>query len=458
MERAAEGGFHAVPSRRWRLIFGAGILVLVIAIGWCAHALVGAIAALRTAEIADVGWNASQLEVQLVKVQHLLAEAKAGNPQRLLLQRRWDNLLSRIPPLDAAVTDDLKAAQPDFAPTLNEIKVQLADMETYVNVRHGNLVQSVDVLETPAAVLAVPVRRLAVMATQYWDLYIERHRADLVNKIAALAAVAAGLLLLVGMNRAVILRQHRKLRASGAALRDALEAAEAAGRAKTNFMARMSHELRTPLNAIIGFSDMMQREMLGPLGRPQYRDYSVGILSAGRNLLGLVDSVLDVSRLEAGTLPVTQELVALEELANGCIHRMAAQARESSVELTSTMPEDLPRVRVDPTHLTKILLQLLDNAVKFAPAGCHVELGARYGDGRLEIWVKDDGAGISAEDLDGVLQPFNQVRNHLVFHGEGLGLGLPIAKSLTELNGGEFELSSRPGRGTEARLRFTAAA
>jgi signal transduction histidine kinase len=458
MDASGEGGFDPATLGRWRLAFAAGMLVLVIAIGWVGHALVGAIAALRTADIADIGWNASQLEVQLVKVQHLLAEAKAGNPQRLLLQRRWDNLLSRIPPLDAAVTADLRAVQPDFAPTLADIKSQLADMQAYVRVRNGNLVQSVDVLEGPATALAVPVRRLAVMAVQYWDLYIERHRSDLVNKIAALAVLSAGLLLLVAVNQAVIVSQHRRLRVAGTALRGALEMAEAAGRAKTNFMARMSHELRTPLNAIIGFSDIMQREMLGALGQAQYRDYAAGILSAGRNLLGLVDSVLDVSRLEAGTLPVTQELVELDALARGCIDRMAAQAREHSVDLTSAMPEDLPRLRIDPAHLTKILLQLLDNAVKFAPAGCRVELGARHGDGRLEIWVKDNGAGIAPEDLAGVLQPFSQVRNHLVFHGEGLGLGLPIAKSLTELNGGEFELSSTPGQGTEARLRFVAAA
>jgi signal transduction histidine kinase len=105
------------------------------------------------------------------------------------------------------------------------------------------------------------------------------------------------------------------------------------------------------------------------------------------------------------------------------------------------------------------LLQLLENAVKFGPNGCHVELGACRNDaGKLEIWVKDDGPGIPAEDLNTVLTPFNQVRNHLVFHHEGLGLGLPIAKSLTELNGGEFELTSQIGHGTEARLRFDAAA
>jgi signal transduction histidine kinase len=169
--------------------------------------------------------------------------------------------------------------------------------------------------------------------------------------------------------------------------------------------------------------------------------------------------VLDVSRIESGSVPVTQELVAFDEMARSCVAAIATQARNGAVEIANVVPEDLPLLRVDPAHLRKILIQLLDNAVKFAPNGCHVELGARRcSTGKLEIWVKDDGPGIAAEDLRNVLTPFNQVRNHLVFHHEGLGLGLPIAKSLTELNGGEFELTSALGHGTEARLRFEAAA
>jgi signal transduction histidine kinase len=220
----------------------------------------------------------------------------------------------------------------------------------------------------------------------------------------------------------------------------------------------MSHELRTPLNAIIGFAEIMHSEIFGPLGNIRYRDYSVGILASGRNLLTLVDSVLDVARIASGTLPVSRELVALDDMARACIAAIRQQTRNGAVEIANIVPDDLPPLRVDPDHLRKILLQLLDNAVKFGPSGCHVELGARRNAQKLEIWVRDDGPGISAADLENILTPFNQVRNHLVFHHEGLGLGLPIAKSLTELNGGQFELTSTPGQGTEARLRFDAAA
>src|SRR6185369_4191463 len=165
----------------------------------------------RTAEIADVGWNASQLEVQLVKLQHLLAEAKAGNPQRLLLQRRWDNLLSRVDPLDAAITPDLQARQPDFAPTFAEGKARLAEMAAYVRVRNGNLAQSADVLEGPANALAPPIRRLAVMGDQYWGQLVERRRGALVDKIQLLAFGAGGLLLLLCANQLVVVAQRRRL-------------------------------------------------------------------------------------------------------------------------------------------------------------------------------------------------------------------------------------------------------
>ena len=445
--------------RNWSKVFIAGAVVLLLVAGWSALELIKVVDRLKVNELDNVGWNASQLEVQLVKVQHLLAEAKAGNPQRLLLQRRWDNLLSRVPPLEASITADLRKTEPDFAPTLDEVKAGLAEMQAYVRVRNGNLVQSVDVLEGPATALAVPIRRLAVMGNQYWGLVTESRRDALVDKIKALAFAVGGLLLLLAANQLVIVAQRRRLQAMTTDLRGALDVAAAANQAKTNFLARMSHELRTPLNAIIGFTEIMQSEMLGPLGNARYRDYCIGILASGRNLLGLVDSVLDVARIASGTVPVTQELVALDEMARTCVAAMQGQTRDGAVEIANLVPQGLPPLKVDPAHLRKILLQLLDNAVKFGPSGCHVELGARrFHDGKLEIWVKDDGPGIEPKDLENVLTPFNQVRNYLVFHHEGLGLGLPIAKSLTELNGGQFELTSAPGHGTEARLRFDAAA
>jgi len=446
-------------TRNWRRIFLVCLVLLAVLVLWSAKELAVSISGLRANELDNVGWNASQLEVQLVKLQHLLAEAKAGNPQRLLLQRRWDNLLSRIDPLDAAITPDLNASQPDFAPTFAEVKTEIAEMAAYVRVRNGNLIQAVDVLEGRASALAPPIRRLAVMGDQYWGQLTERRRGALVDKIQSLAFALGGLLLLLCANQVVVLAQGQRLKAMAGALTKALQAADQANMAKTNFLARMSHELRTPLNAIIGFAEVMQAEMFGPVGHPRYKDYSTGILASGRNLLGLVDSVLDVSQIESGNVPMTRELVALHEMARSCVAAIEGQSRGGAVEIANRVPEDLPRLKVDPDHLRKILLQLLDNAVKFGPSGCHVELGARQCDAdKLEIWVKDDGPGITPENLKNVLNPFNQVRDPLVFHHEGLGLGLPIAKSLTELNGGEFELSSALGHGTEARLRFDAAA
>src|SRR4051812_18995597 len=190
--------------RHWRRIFISGMVVLAVLVLWSAKELAATVNTLRANELDNVGWNASQLEVQLVKLQHLLAEAKAGNPQRLLLQRRWDNLLSRVDPLDAAITPDLKASQPDFAPTFEQVKAGIDELTAYVRVRNGNLVQSVDVMEGPAAALAAPIRRLAVMGDQYWGQLAERRRGALVDKIQSLAFALGGLLLLLCANQIVI--------------------------------------------------------------------------------------------------------------------------------------------------------------------------------------------------------------------------------------------------------------
>ena len=210
----------------WRKIFVAGSVLLAALILWSAKEVAVSINTLRASELDNVGWNASQLEVQLVKLQHLLAEAKAGNPQRLLLQRRWDNFLSRVDPLDAAITPDLKARQPDFAPTFEDVKAGIAEMTAYVRVRNGNLVQSADVLEGPANALAPPIRRLAVMGDQYWGQLIERRRGALVDKIQSLAFALGGLLLLLCANQIVIMAQRRRLNIMAGDLKRALTAAD----------------------------------------------------------------------------------------------------------------------------------------------------------------------------------------------------------------------------------------
>ncbi len=233
--------------------------------------------------------------------------------------------------------------------------------------------------------------------------------------------------------------------------------AEAASRAKSEFLAVMSHELRTPLNAIIGFSDVLGREIFGPIGNAKYREYAGDILTAGRHLLGLISSILDMSKIEARKMELSEEIVDLGALARSCASIMERQASEARIALRLDLPPALPRLRGDAMRLKQILLNLLSNAVKFTPPEGRVTLGIGRGEeGGLVITVTDTGIGMNEEETALALQPFRQIESALVRKHEGTGLGLPLVKAFAEMHGGALELRSAPGRGTTARITLPA--
>jgi PAS domain S-box-containing protein len=229
--------------------------------------------------------------------------------------------------------------------------------------------------------------------------------------------------------------------------------AEAASRAKGEFLAVISHELRTPLNAIIGFSDVIGREILGPIGVPRYREYAGDILAAGRHLLGLINNILDMSKIEARKMELSEEDVDVGVLIESCVKIIEPQASEAGIVFATKFPSDLPHLFGDAMRLKQILLNLMSNAVKFTSPGGRVTLsGARLADGTLEIAVADTGIGMSEEETQLALQPFRQVESALARKHEGTGLGLPLVKAFTEMHGGTLALSSTPGCGTVARI------
>ena len=229
--------------------------------------------------------------------------------------------------------------------------------------------------------------------------------------------------------------------------------AREADRAKSKFLANMAHELRTPLNAIIGFSEIIKLDKIRM--REQYPEYAGYIHDAGTILLDIINSILDLARIESGKILLQEELVSLDQLVRSAINTIRPIAQRKAIEIDDLGKTRSTIVYVDSLKLKQIMLNLLSNSVKFTEPRGHIEIDTVVDtDGYLVLSIKDTGIGIAAEQIEKVFQPFEQVADHLTRGHEGTGLGLPIAKALIELHGGELVLSSQLGVGTTARIRL----
>jgi two-component system cell cycle sensor histidine kinase PleC len=229
--------------------------------------------------------------------------------------------------------------------------------------------------------------------------------------------------------------------------------AEEANQTKSKFLANMSHELRTPLNAIIGFSEIMEAAMFGPLGADKYSEYSRDIRQSGQYLLDVINDILDMSKIEAGGIRLAPEDVELDPVLADCLRVVWGRANEKHLVLKSQIAPGI-HLHADRRALKQIALNLLSNAVKFTPEGGAVTVEGRVRGGMVTVAIKDNGIGIPKDALRKLGRPFEQVESQLTKRHQGSGLGLAIAKSLSELHGGAMRIRSTLGRGTMVVVRL----
>ncbi len=231
--------------------------------------------------------------------------------------------------------------------------------------------------------------------------------------------------------------------------------AEAANRSKSEFLANMSHELRTPLNAIIGFSEIMRKQMFGPMGDGKYAEYADDINASGGHLLDVINDILDMSKIEAGKWTLEREELDMNEAIQQSLRIVSGRAAEADVDL-GFRPGTLPPVVADRRAVKQVMLNLLSNGIKFTPEGGRVDVAARHQAARgvVEIAVTDTGIGIAREDIGKLGRPFEQVESQHAKTHKGTGLGLALTRSLVELHGGQLSIESEPGKGTCVRVTF----
>lgn len=252
----------------------------------------------------------------------------------------------------------------------------------------------------------------------------------------------------------VVLRDISASRANDRVVEDARREAERASVWKDRFLANVSHELRTPLNAIIGFSEILADENLAPAEPERRREYAAIINGSGQHLLSVVNSILDISKIEAGSFSLLPEPFEIEPLIEQCCDMVRLKAEETNIDVQRDVSTDLVEVVADKRALKQILINLVSNAVKFTPANGRVRISARPEGTSLALVIEDTGIGIRSSDLARIGDPFFQAQSAYDRTYEGTGLGLSVVRGLVGLHGGEITVESSPDDGTRITVKL----
>jgi len=372
------------------------------------------------------------------KIAYGIYESVGNYPLALAHLEAFKRLDDEGRKLTASANLALMGAQFDFATQSLEIeRLKSEKLERDMSLRESRA-------QTEAVIFASFLAGIFVLLlwVGWRHMLVRRHRNAIAQKNVALTQTLA--------ERDVEIGRRTETEAH---LRLATRAAEDANLAKSHFLANMSHELRTPLNAIIGFSEMLAH---GIVAGDKAKEYAGDINTSGQNLLMVLNDILDMARIDAGTVELAETVVDLADLVDSAVHEASRGVAMNRKSIVTDASCGGLRVRGDAKRLKQILVNLLSNAVKFTgPDGC-IAVRANVGSDGVDIVVSDDGIGIPADKIDSIMEPFAQVEGAYARQHGGVGLGLPIVKSLAELHGGRFALSSTEGVGTEACVHLPA--
>ncbi len=360
--------------------------------------------------VTPSGGAISALDMQALLVENLLSESYLVRPQFAVF---WELALTAVLFLGFVLLSNRLSGYISQL-TLMVVLVALFGGATYAFARHGLL------LDPTYAVLVFVVTYLVMVGLGIVEAQRLRRRSE----------------------------QEREM---------ALILAEAANRSKTSFLANMSHELRTPLNAILGFSEMMKREILGPVSPPKYRGYIEDIHHMGNHLLSLVNDVLEMSKVESGESQLSESEFPVHEVLRDCIRTVTAAYRDRSTDIIVDGQSSLPHLWGDRRMFTQMVLNLMSNAIKYTPESGRIRVsGVIAESGNFRLSVSDTGIGMSDQEVLEAFEPFRRVDHALASNFEGIGLGLPLTKAMVEMHGGKLEIASISNHGTTATLVFPA--